>query len=79
MTAQDKRCPWCLGSPEYMAYHGREWGRPVHDDRVFFEFPTLEGAQAVREAFGSFDAYVWRFVDGAPKRNRPRTAAKEAA
>ena len=35
---KDPRCPWCLGSPEYMAYHDREWGRPVHDDRVFFEF-----------------------------------------
>ncbi len=40
------RCPWCLGSPEYIAYHDREWGRPVHDDRVLFEFLILEGAQA---------------------------------
>ena len=45
MTA-DKRCPWCLGSPEYVAYHDREWGRPVHDDLVLFEFLVLEGAQA---------------------------------
>lgn len=44
--SQDKRCPWCLGSPEYIAYHDKEWGRPVHDDRVFFEFLILEGAQA---------------------------------
>ncbi len=29
-----------------MAYHDREWGRPVHDDRVLFEFLVLEGAQA---------------------------------
>ncbi len=43
---QDPRCPWCLGSPEYQAYHDREWGRPVHDDRVLFEFLVLEGAQA---------------------------------
>ena len=43
---RDKRCGWCLGSPEYIAYHDREWGKPVHDDRVFFEFLTLEGAQA---------------------------------
>jgi DNA-3-methyladenine glycosylase I len=43
---KDKRCGWCLGSPEYIAYHDREWGKPVHDDRVFFEFLTLEGAQA---------------------------------
>jgi len=131
----DTRCPWCLGSPEYIAYHDSEWGRPVHDDRVFFEFLTLEGAQAglswstilakrenyrrafadfdpakvarftqariekllqdpgivrnrlkvegtvknakaflrVQKEFGSFDAYVWRFVGGKPRRNRPRT------
>jgi len=118
-----------------MAYHDREWGRPVHDDRVLFEFLVLEGAQAglswstilakranyrrafsrfdpakvaqypkarvkalladpgivrnrlkvegtvrnarafldVQEEFGTFDAYVWRFVDGRPKVNRPRT------
>ena len=131
----DKRCPWCLGSPEYIAYHDREWGRPVHDDRVFFEFLILEGAQAglswstilakrgnyrkafegfdaakvarftparveklmgdagivrnrlkiagtvknakaflaVQKEFGSFDAYVWRFVGGKPIRNRPKS------
>jgi DNA-3-methyladenine glycosylase I len=130
----DKRCPWCLGSPAYIAYHDREWGRPVHDDRVFFEFLILEGAQAglswstilnkrenyrkafagfdpvkvarftpakvrqlladpgivrnrlkvagtvknakafleVQKEFGSFDKYVWRFVGGRPKVNRPR-------
>jgi DNA-3-methyladenine glycosylase I len=130
----EKRCGWCLGSPEYIAYHDREWGRPVHDDRVFFEFLTLEGAQAglswstilakrenyrrlfagfdpakvarfkaskietlmqdagivrnrlkvegtvknakaflaVQKEFGSFDAYVWRFVQGKPIVNRPK-------
>ena len=46
MTKAERRCPWCLGSPEYVAYHDREWGRPVHDDRVLFEFLVLEGAQA---------------------------------
>src|SRR3954469_572773 len=132
---KDARCSWCLGSPEYIAYHDREWGRPVHDDRTFFEFLTLEGAQAglswstilakrenyrrafagfdpakvarytpakvekllqdagivrnrlkvegtvrnakaflaVQREFGTFDRYVWRFVGGAPLRNRPRT------
>ncbi|HEY2630483.1 MAG TPA: DNA-3-methyladenine glycosylase I, partial [Usitatibacter sp.] len=45
MSSENRR-PWCLGSPEYMAYHDKEWGRPVHDDRVFFEFLVLEGAQA---------------------------------
>ena len=131
---KERRCTWCLGSPEYIAYHDREWGRPVHDDRVFFEFLTLEGAQAglswstilakresyrrlfagfdpakvarftpakvekllldpgivrnrlkvvgtvrnakafldVQKEFGSFDEYVWRFVGGRPKANRPR-------
>ena len=128
------RCSWCLGSEAYIAYHDREWGKPVHDDRVFFEFLTLEGAQAglswstilakranyrrafadfdpakvarytparvekllgdpgivrnrlkvegtvknakafleVQKEFGSFDKYVWRFVDGKPRVNRPR-------
>lgn len=126
-----KRCPWAAG--ELMqAYHDAEWGVPVHDDRVHFEFLTLEGAQAglswqtilnkreryrkvfadfdpakvarftparqarlledpgivrhagkirsavqnaraflgVQREFGSFDAYVWRFVDGKPVRRR---------
>jgi DNA-3-methyladenine glycosylase I len=44
--AAKPRCPWCLKSPEYIAYHDREWGRPVHDDRVLFEFLVLEAAQA---------------------------------
>lgn len=118
-----------------MAYHDREWGVPVHDDRLLFEFLTLEGAQAglswetilkkraayrqafagfdparvarfgaarverllkdsgivrnrlkiastvtnakaflaVQREFGSFDAYVWRFVGGTPRVNRWRT------
>ena len=136
MTPKDPRCAWCLGSAEYIRYHDEEWGRPVHDDRVLFEFLILEGAQAglswstilakrgnyrrlfagfdpakvarftparveklmldpgivrnrlkvegtvknarafldVQEAFGSFDHYVWRFVDGAPRRNRPKSS-----
>ena len=119
-------------SPLGIAYHDREWGVPVHDDRVLFEFLILEGAQAglswetilrkrdnyrralanfepakvarftpakvealmkdeglvrnrlklestvtnakafraVQKEFGSFDAYVWRFVDGKPRVNR---------
>ena len=69
------RCPWADGSPQYAAYHDDEWGVPVHDDRVFFEFLILEGAQAglswstilnkrdgYREAFADFDpARVARF------------------
>ena len=40
-----KRCGWAR-SPAMIEYHDREWGVPVHDDRVLFEFITLEGAQA---------------------------------
>ncbi|MDE3053442.1 MAG: DNA-3-methyladenine glycosylase I [Gemmatimonadota bacterium] len=128
------RCPWAR-TPLSVAYHDREWGVPVHDDRVLFEFLVLEGAQAglswetilakregyrrafagfdpeavarftparverllgdraivrnrlkvgsavgnarallaVRQAYGSFDAYLWRFVDGRPIVNRRRS------
>ena len=61
------RCLWCT-DPLLTAYHDTEWGVPVHDDRVFFEFLILEGAQAglswltilkrrqtYREAFSGFD------------------------
>jgi DNA-3-methyladenine glycosylase I len=41
-----KRCGWCGTDPLYVAYHDEEWGVPVHDDRVLFEFLILEGAQA---------------------------------
>ena len=129
------RCPWAASGALEIEYHDREWGVPVHDDRVFFEFLILEGAQAglswstilrKREAyraafagfdparvarfdarkverlaadagivrnrqkiasaignaqrfleiqgqFGSFDAYVWRFVGGKPRVNCPRS------
>ena len=40
------RCPWAEGSALEAEYHDREWGAPVHDDRVLFEFLVLEGAQA---------------------------------
>lgn len=63
------RCPWALpSSPEYLAYHDSEWGVPVYEDRVLFEFLILEGAQAglswltilkrrkgYQEAFEGFD------------------------
>lgn len=46
-TMNDKvRCPWCLSTETYIRYHDEEWGNPVHDDRVHFEFLILEGAQA---------------------------------
>ena len=40
------RCVWCGNDPLYQAYHDREWGVPLHDDRRLFEFLILEGAQA---------------------------------
>lgn len=128
------RCPW-PASDLSIEYHDREWGVPVHDDRVLFEFLTLEGAQAglswetilrkrenyrvafagfdparvarftparveklmrdsgvvrhrlkiestitnaraflkVRDEFGSFDAFIWRFVGGVPIVGRRRS------
>jgi DNA-3-methyladenine glycosylase I len=62
------RCPWSTTDPLYIAYHDEEWGVPVHDDRLLFEFLVLEGAQAglswitilrkrdgYRKAFDNFD------------------------
>jgi DNA-3-methyladenine glycosylase I len=72
------RCPWAEGNELQTAYHDTEWGVPVHDDRRFFEFLLLEGAQAglswdtilrkrpaYRRAFALFDpAKVARFGRG---------------
>ncbi|HKI51464.1 MAG TPA: DNA-3-methyladenine glycosylase I [Geothermobacteraceae bacterium] len=66
------RCPWVdLNKPDYVAYHDREWGVPVRDDRTQFEFLILEGAQAglswytvlrkrenYRQAFAGFDPHL---------------------
>lgn len=47
MARSVTRCRWAEGvSPQYIEYHDTEWGVPVHDDRVQFEFLILEGAQA---------------------------------
>ncbi len=40
------RCGWCGSDPLYTAYHDREWGVPLHDDRALFALLILEGAQA---------------------------------
>jgi DNA-3-methyladenine glycosylase I len=40
------RCFWAAGSPEYIAYHDDEWGRPAHDDDVLFERLCLEAFQS---------------------------------
>ena len=128
------RCSWATNDLA-IRYHDEEWGVPVHDDRRWFEFLILEGAQAglswdtilrkrenycrafsgfdpetvarfdesrieslladpgivrnrlkvtsavknarafllVREEFGGFDPYIWRFVEGRPARNAWRT------
>ncbi|MEW5785866.1 MAG: DNA-3-methyladenine glycosylase I [Bacillota bacterium] len=41
-----ERCPWCGEDPLYVGYHDTEWGVPVYDDRLHFEFLVLESAQA---------------------------------
>src|SRR6187402_1982306 len=78
VPARDKvRCWWCGVDPLMIAYHDGEWGVPVYDDRVLFEFLLLEGAQAglswitilrkreaYRAAFAEFDPEkVARFND----------------
>ncbi|HEU5158070.1 MAG TPA: DNA-3-methyladenine glycosylase I [Streptosporangiaceae bacterium] len=40
------RCPWGLSTPEYIAYHDEEWGRPVHDDDALYERLCLEAFQS---------------------------------
>lgn len=73
------RCSWAPGEDgAYVEYHDQEWGVPVHDDRVHFEFLILEGAQAglswatilgrregYRKAFADFDPNVVATYDEA--------------
>jgi len=40
------RCSWATSDPLYIKYHDEEWGKPVYDDKILFEFLILEGAQA---------------------------------
>ncbi len=64
----ENRCSWTGDNQTYIDYHDNEWGVPVHDDRLHFEFIILEGAQAglswitilkrrenYREVFDNFD------------------------
>lgn len=138
MPREKNRCAWPGADALMLAYHDEEWGTPLHDDRLLFEFLILEGAQAglswrtilnkrenyrrafdrfdakkvarydarkkkqlladsgivrnrlkidasidnakaflkAQEEFGSFDTYIWRFVEGKPIRNEFR-ALKE--
>ena len=41
-----RRCDWSGNDTDYIAYHDNEWGKPVHDERLLFEFICLEGQQA---------------------------------
>jgi len=41
-----RRCPWGASTPEYVAYHDEEWGRPVRDERGLYERLVLEGFQS---------------------------------
>ena len=43
---ENTRCAWCLGDKADEHYHDTQWGVPIHDDDLWFEFLTLEGAQA---------------------------------
>lgn len=75
------RC-WNTDNPLYILYHDEEWGTPVHDDNILFEFLVLEGFQAgltwelilkrreaLREAFGNFDpARIAEYTDEDVKR-----------
>jgi DNA-3-methyladenine glycosylase I len=71
------RCAWATNDLA-IAYHDREWGVPIHDDRTLFEFLILEGAQAglswdtvlrkrerYREVFDGFDPLIVARYDGA--------------
>ncbi len=76
-TSTKRRCDWCGDDPLYVQYHDEEWGKLVTDDRVMFEFLTLESAQAglswltilrkrenYRKAFARFDVKkVAKFTD----------------
>jgi DNA-3-methyladenine glycosylase I len=66
-----RRCPWGASTPDYVAYHDQEWGRPLRGDSAFYERLCLEGFQSglswltilrkregFRRAFAAFDPHV---------------------
>ncbi|QOV35807.1 DNA-3-methyladenine glycosylase I [Streptomyces ferrugineus] len=81
------RCPWALSTPDYVAYHDEEWGRPVHGDDALYERLSLEAFQSglswitilrrrpgFRTAFAGFEiAKVATFTDA----DRDRLLADE--
>jgi DNA-3-methyladenine glycosylase I len=73
-----KRCAWAT-TPLGIAYHDAEWGVPVHDDQVLFEFITLEGAQAGlswETILQKRDAYRLAFAGFDPRRVARFTPAR---
>lgn len=71
------RCSWAGSDPLYQKYHDEEWGKPVYDDKILFEFLILEGAQAglswitilrrrenYRKAFANFEIKEVAAFDG---------------
>ena len=79
------RCPWAVGSPDYLTYHDEEWGRPVRDDRGLYERLSLEAFQSglawitilrkregFRVAFAGFDPVLVAAFDD---RDRARLMA----
>jgi DNA-3-methyladenine glycosylase I len=79
-----KRCPWAK-TEQYVLYHDTEWGVPVHNDRLLFEFLILEGAQAglswetilkKRENYrAAFDQFEPTIVAGYGPKKRQRLLA----
>lgn len=77
MSEEPVRCVWCGNDELYIKYHDQEWGKPVYDDQILFEFLILESAQAglswitilrkrenYRRAFANFSAEeVARFTE----------------
>jgi DNA-3-methyladenine glycosylase I len=68
---EQQRCAWAGTDPRMIAYHDEEWGVPIHDDRLLFEFLTLEGAQAGlswQTILNKRDAYRGAFAGFDPTR-----------
>ena len=75
------RCGWVGGKPHFIAYHDREWGVPINDDRKHFEMLLLEGAQAGlpwETILLRRDGYRRAFAEFDPKKVAQFTAGKKA-
>ena len=75
------RCVWAGGKPHVIAYHDREWGVPIHEDRKHFEMLLLEGAQAGltwETILLRRDGYRRAFAEFDPKKVARFTAKKKA-